>query len=87
MQNESEKGEVQQFGQDYQPDLEDLISLSEAAQQTGLSASHLRLLVRRGEIWGKKVGRNWLTTEQAVQEYLAHDRRTGPKSTKDSQSD
>ncbi len=63
----------------YQPGLDDLISLSEAAKRTGLSASHLRLIVRRGEIWGRKLGRNWLTTEQAVRDYLAQEHKPGPK--------
>jgi excisionase family DNA binding protein len=61
-----------------QPDLDDLISLSEAAERTGLSASHLRLLVRNGDLWGRKIGRNWLTTSQAIKEYLAIDRKPGP---------
>ena len=30
-------------------------------------------------LWGTKIGRNWVTTEQAVQEYLARDRKPGPK--------
>jgi hypothetical protein len=63
----------------YQPGLDDLLSLNEAAELCGLSASHLRLLVRRGEVWGKKLGRNWVTTEQAVRQYVARDRRPGPK--------
>ena len=62
-----------------QPGLDDLLSLNEAAELSGLSASHLRLLVRQGEIWGRKLGRNWVTSEQAVREYLARDRRPGPK--------
>jgi excisionase family DNA binding protein len=61
------------------PRLDDLISLREAAELTGLSASHLRLLVRRGDIWGVKLGHNWVTTFEAVQDYLAQDRRPGPK--------
>ena len=63
-----------------QPGLDDLISLKEAAEISGLSPNHLRLLVGRGDIWGKKIGRNWVTTEKAVIEYLARDRRPGPKS-------
>ena len=62
-----------------QPRLEELITLSEAAEQSGLSPNHLRFLVSSGEIWGKKLGRNWFTTAQAVREYLARDRRPGPK--------
>jgi excisionase family DNA binding protein len=65
-----------------QPKLADLISLEEAAKLSGLTADHLRRLVRQGDLWGKKIGRNWVTTEQAVKEYLARDRRPGPKSNK-----
>jgi hypothetical protein len=67
-----------------QPSLDELISLSEAAKLSGLSHSHLRLLARNGEIWVKWLGRGWFTTEKAVQEYLARDRRPGPKPQSDS---
>jgi len=66
-----------------QPKLDDLISLEEAAKLSGLTADHLRRLVREGDLWGKKIGRNWVTTEQAVKEYLARDRRPGPKTNKE----
>ncbi len=56
-----------------------LISLAEAAELCGLSSAHLRRLVREGKISGTKIGRNWVTTEEAVREYLAQDRRPGPK--------
>ena len=58
---------------------ERLISLAEAAEVCGLSAGYLRQLVRNRAIWGKKIGRNWVTTEEAVAEYLAQDRRPGPR--------
>lgn len=58
---------------------ERLMSLAEAAELFGLSHSHLRKLVREGKIWGKRVGRYWVTTEEAVAEYLAQDRRPGPR--------
>jgi len=61
------------------PSLDELISLREAAELSGLSASHLRLLVSRGDIWGQKIGRNWVTTAEAVQRYVAQDHRPGPK--------
>ncbi len=64
----------------YQPGLDDLIPLSKAAEISGLSHSHLRLLVREGEIEGRKLGRDWFTTLRAVEEYEARDRRPGPKS-------
>jgi excisionase family DNA binding protein len=62
-----------------EPSLDELISLREAAELSGLSASHLRLLVRRGDIWGVKLGHNWVTTAEAVEDYLAQDRRPGPE--------
>ena len=61
------------------PNLSKLIPLREAAELSGLSAGHLRLLASRGDIWGVKLGRNWVTTSQAVEQYLARDRRPGPK--------
>lgn len=58
---------------------EKLISLAEAAEISGLSAGHLRLLVSQKKLWGIKIGRNWVTTEQAVRDYIATDPRPGPK--------
>jgi len=62
-----------------QPGWDELIPLSKAAEICGLSPDHLRRLVRQGNLWGLKIGRNWVTTEQAVQEYIARDRKPGPK--------
>jgi hypothetical protein len=62
-----------------QPGLDELISLSQAAELSRLSPSHLRLLVSQGEIWGRKLGRNWFTTEQAVRQYLTRGVKPGPK--------
>ena len=56
-----------------------LISLAEAAEISGFSPAHLRYLVRRGIVWGQKIGRNWVTTEEAVREYKARGVRPGPK--------
>lgn len=61
------------------PSLDELISLREAVELSGLSASYLRLLVSQRKIWGMKLGRNWVTTAQAVDEFLSRDRRRGPK--------
>jgi len=63
--------------QDSWPQLENLISLITAAKLSGLSTSHLRLLVRQNDIWGRKIGRDWFTTEQAVREYQARARPRG----------
>ena len=64
---------------DEKPSLDDLISLSEAAEISGLSPDHLRRLAGEGILWAQKIGRNWVTTEKAVHEYLALGRRPGPK--------
>ncbi|MCC7106248.1 MAG: helix-turn-helix domain-containing protein [Chloroflexi bacterium] len=47
------------------------ISLSEAAAQFGLSRSQLRLLAQLGRLEAIKIGRNWVTTPEAVAAYLA----------------
>ena len=67
-----------------EPRLGELISLREAAKLSGLSQGHLPLLIRDGELWGTKIGRNWVTTEKAVRDYLARGRRPGPKQKKGS---
>ena len=56
-----------------------LISVTEASQISGLTTGHLRKLLREGQIEGIKIGRNWLTTEEAVQDYLKQEIRPGPK--------
>ena len=62
-----------------QPPLDELITLSEAAELSGFTTRHLRYLADNGQLWAKKLGRNWFTTAQAVHEYLARERRPGPK--------
>ena len=64
---------------DDQPELDELISLSQAAELSGLSPRHLRHLAIHGEIWSRKLGRNWFTTTQAVMDYLAQEHKPGPK--------
>ena len=62
-----------------QQGLDELISLSQAAAISGLSHDHLRRLAGRGDLKAKKIGRDWVTTERALREYLAKERRPGPK--------
>ena len=63
-----------------QPQLDELIPLRKAAEISGFTQEHLANLIRTGELWGNKFGgRNWFTTEKAVQAYLARNRRPGPK--------
>jgi len=58
----------------------DLISLEEAAQYAGFSSRHLRLLLQKGTIRGKKIGRDWVTTKEEIDKYLIQERRPGRKS-------
>lgn len=64
---------------DGQTTMEDLISLHEASEFCHISESQLRLLVGSGKIWGRKIGRNWVTTRRAVEDYVAVEHKTGPK--------
>lgn len=45
------------------------ISLANAAENTPYSQEYLSLLVRKGKLLGKKIGRNWYTTRDAVRRY------------------
>src|SRR3989344_1707120 len=46
------------------------ISLSDAAKDTPYSQEYLSLLARKGKLVGKKIGRNWFTTHEAVDDYI-----------------
>ena len=61
-----------------QPQLSDLITFSEAAHLSGFTDRHLRKLASQNKLWSIKLGRNWFTTAQAVKEYLAKKRKSGP---------
>jgi hypothetical protein len=67
---------------DYHPAIDELISLRQASQIRGISPNHLRLLVGKGKVWGKKIDTLWVTTEKAVLEYQSQGIRPGPKSKK-----
>lgn len=47
-----------------------LISISEAARNTPYSAEYLSLLARKGKLKAVKISRDWLTTKDAVLEYV-----------------
>lgn len=62
------------------PRLDELIPLNKAAKISGFTQEHLAYLIREGKLWGAKMGSPiWFTTEKAVKEYLARDRKPGPK--------
>lgn len=62
---------------------EEWITVPEAAKISGYSESHLRYLLREGKLNGRKVGRDWVTTRQAIEEYVARKPRPGPKPRED----
>ncbi len=55
--------------------------MAEAAAYGGLSAPHLRLLARKGNLKAWKLGRDWFTTREAVDAYLRDEarRKKGPR--------
>lgn len=59
-------------------DYEELVPIKELASEE-LSVSHLRLLLRTDKIKGKKIGRDWFTTQQAIDDYLRLGVKPGPK--------
>lgn len=65
--------------ENYEPSAHSLISLRQAAEISGLSQPHLRLLVRDQKIWALKIDTMWLTTKDAIMNYMEQDRKTGPK--------
>lgn len=59
--------------------LEQLLIVEEASIYTGYSDRHLRLLLETGKILGKKVGRDWVTTKEEIDKYLATNPKRGRK--------
>ncbi len=49
---------------------EDLISLSEAAKHTGYTPEHLNYLSRQKLLQAKKIGRNWYTTKEWLNDFI-----------------
>jgi excisionase family DNA binding protein len=49
----------------------ELISLQQAAQYAGLTKDTLHNYVKRGRLKAKRLGPIWVTTQAAVDEYLA----------------
>ena len=59
--------------------LEDWISVADAAAYTGYSDRHIRYLLATGQLAGRKFGRDWFTTKQALDAYLSTDPKPGPE--------
>ena len=57
----------------------ELISLAVAAKKAGLTPKYLRDIAEKGRLQAKKIGRDWVTTEAAVEEYLKTRKFVYPK--------
>ena len=55
------------------------ISVKEAAAYTGYTTRHIRHLLTGGLVKGQKFGRDWFTTKEHLDDYLASNPRPGPK--------
>ena len=49
---------------------DDLLTLGEAAQRYSYSPDYFRRLAEKGRLQARKVGRQWLTTVDAVESFL-----------------
>jgi excisionase family DNA binding protein len=54
-----------------------LISVTEAAKETGLSLAYLRRLVAAGSVKGQKIGSYWAIEYEALQKFLSKPRKIG----------
>lgn len=59
------------------------IPLSEAAAYSGFTAEYLRQLAKSGKLRAEKIGRNWATTRQAVDDYKRIGLKRGRKPKKE----
>lgn len=60
----------------------ELVSVREAAEYTGYSDGHIRHLLIHRLIDGRKFGRDWFTTKESIDKYLATNPRRGPQKQK-----
>ncbi len=59
--------------------ISELLIVEEAAIYSGYSERHLRLLLETGKIKGRKIGRDWVTTKEEIDTYLAKKPKPGRK--------
>ena len=61
---------------------QDYIDTKEAAEKWGISEEYVRRLVREGRVKGRKVRRDWIIDSISLAEYMASNRKRGPKAKK-----
>ncbi len=47
----------------------DYLNCQEAAERLGCTRQHISRLARRGELTGRKIGRDWVVSRESVQQY------------------
>lgn len=70
------QGKLEQFFAELESKL---ISVQQASDLSGFQPSHVRNLLVTKRMLGIKLGRDWWTTQEAVEAYLQTERRPGPK--------
>lgn len=50
--------------------IDEVLTLKQAAKLTPYSADYLNLRARQGKLKAQKIGRDWLTTKEAVIAYM-----------------
>lgn len=60
--------------------LDQVIGIREAAVYSGYSERHMRHLLEEGSITGKKVGHDWITTRDYIDQYIRIEHHPGRKS-------
>ena len=59
------------------PPADQLISLAEASKRFGLSTRYLRAIAKTGRLKVWRIGRNYVTTAAAVEDYIATREKKG----------
>lgn len=60
------------------------VTTAQARAQAKLSNAYLTQLLREGKLEGFKIERDWFVYSDSLEHFLSLDRRTGPRSAKDS---
>jgi excisionase family DNA binding protein len=58
---------------------DDWLTTEEAAKMSGYHIEYVRRLARSGIVTARKWGHEWMVDRQSFQEYLASEKKPGPK--------
>lgn len=50
--------------------VDDTLTAKEVAERLGYTAQHVRRLLREGQLKGRKVGRDWVVSREAVEAFV-----------------